>query len=451
MNATTTAEERLSDARTKLLLQAPWFGTLALRLRLQAGRTTTMATDGTTLFYSPEWVAAQPASVLRTVIAHEVMHCALGHPFRQRTRSHVEWNKACDHAVNLLLKAEDFDLWDGALADEQYAGLYAEDVFARLPKPEPPQPQPQPQQEQPDDDESDDEQEPEDQEGDDEQEQEESSEPSAEDGEGEQGDAESSAEPFDQPGEVLAPASASEQEGESDDSEGESSEGIDEQPAEPMTESDWQIAAEQATALALKAGQVGAETARIVREARQSRTDWRSILRRFLEQTIPQDYSWVSPNRRFVAGGLYLPGTVRENTPRLGIAVDTSGSINQRMLDLFASELQEIVRELRPTAIEVVYCDYDVAGAQTFTPDDEITLDAKGGGGTRFQPALDYFSDALEDRSEEPPAAVVYLTDLYGADVDDLIEPMYPTLWATLEGNQQPAPFGETVRLSEWE
>src|SRR5207244_3632167 len=103
--------------------------------------------------------------------------------------------------------------------------------------------------------------------------------------------------------------------------------------------------------------------------------------------TTPSDYSWTSPNRRYVAAGVYLPGTVKENTPRLALAIDTSGSIGQEMLDTFAAELSAIMLETRPAAIDVLYCDSRIQGdVETFTPDDgEITLTPRGGGGTRFQ------------------------------------------------------------------
>ncbi len=46
----------------------------------------TMATDGTHLYYDPAWVLERKQDELRGLWAHEVPHCALGHPFRQGSR-----------------------------------------------------------------------------------------------------------------------------------------------------------------------------------------------------------------------------------------------------------------------------------------------------------------------------------------------------------------------------
>src|SRR5262245_49226179 len=114
---------RCRKARTRLLGDKPWFGCLALRLGihevtgLDAALVGTAATDGTKLYVSDRWIAEQTDPVIRAVIAHEVLHCALEHPWRINGRDLDLFNQACDHVINLMLKAEGFELWEGALAD----------------------------------------------------------------------------------------------------------------------------------------------------------------------------------------------------------------------------------------------------------------------------------------------------------------------------------------------
>jgi predicted metal-dependent peptidase len=231
-----------------------------------------------------------------------------------------------------------------------------------------------------------------------------------------------------QPGQIVAP------EADQNEADGGSS--------DQMSAVDWQIATEQATALAKKAGRLPGDAERAVKANRASETNWREILRRFVEQTMPCDYSWTQPNRRYIAAGLYLPGTVRENMPRLAVAIDTSGSIGAIELELFARELTQILHEERPEAIDVIYCDFAVQHVESFSPDDpEIVLSAHGGGGTLFQPVFDHVAaqgDAL--------AALIYFTDLDGPAPQ---EPEYPVLWVTTEATALNGPFGETVRVSE--
>jgi predicted metal-dependent peptidase len=388
-----TAAKKVSQARTRLLLDSPWFGSLSMRLHVEeTDQFKTMATNGTRLLFNPHFVESVTEAELTGVIAHEVMHCALLHPYRIGTRNLKTWNMACDYAINTLLFAQGFSLPKGVLHDAQYDGMSAEQIYAQLDREQ----QQQQQQSQPN-------------QGGDQDEQ-----------GGDQGDDE-------QPGQIVAP------EADQNEADGSSS--------DQMSAVDWQIATEQATAIAKKAGRLPGDADRAVKANRASETNWREILRRFVEQTMPCDYSWTQPNRRYIAAGLYLPGTVRENMPRLAVAIDTSGSIGVEELNLFARELTQILHEARPEAIDVIYCDSAVRRVETFSPDDsEITLGAHGGGGTLFQPVFDHVA-----AQGDAPAALIYFTDLEGPAPQ---QPEYPVLWVTTQASALNGPFGETVRVS---
>jgi predicted metal-dependent peptidase len=99
-----TASEKLARARTQLLLNQPFFGTLCLRLKLAAEpRLPTMATDGQRILYNPGFVEKLSPAELEGVLAHEVLHCALAHQCRRGKRDLGLWNVACDYAVNPIL------------------------------------------------------------------------------------------------------------------------------------------------------------------------------------------------------------------------------------------------------------------------------------------------------------------------------------------------------------
>lgn len=74
-------------AMLALLLDHPFFGSLLFRLGGRAsGSIQTMATDGVSLFYNPEFVETLNAAELAGVLAHEVMHPALQHHTRRGDR-----------------------------------------------------------------------------------------------------------------------------------------------------------------------------------------------------------------------------------------------------------------------------------------------------------------------------------------------------------------------------
>jgi predicted metal-dependent peptidase len=90
---------RIQKARTALLLDHPFFGTLLFRLGAQARSSiATMATDGVSLYFNPQFVETLSAAEIAGTLAHEVMHPALQHHTRRGGRNPRRWNMACDYA-----------------------------------------------------------------------------------------------------------------------------------------------------------------------------------------------------------------------------------------------------------------------------------------------------------------------------------------------------------------
>jgi hypothetical protein len=216
-----------------------------------------------------------------------------------------------------------------------------------------------------------------------------------------------------------------------------------EQPGQ-MTEGDWKIAVEQALRVATMAGTVPAGMQGAVNGTREPRVDWVSELRDFVTHTVPNNYSWSSPARRFIGQGLYLPGIQSENLGTLVVAVDSSGS-TAPFLENFTSEFRGILREARPEKVVLIYCDAKVQSAMEMLPEDfDAKLTIKGGGGTKFQPVFDYV-----EKENIDPVALVYLTDLDNSDRGGVQEPGFPVLWVTPECVRKSGPFGRTVRIQE--
>src|SRR5260370_32378956 len=121
---------RIQKARTTLLLDHPFFGTLLFRL---GGRPSssiaTMATDGVSLFYNPEFVDTMNAAELAGVLAHEVMHPALQHHTRRGDRDQARWNIACDYAINPMLLDASLTLPKDVLIDNRLRGMSAERIY----------------------------------------------------------------------------------------------------------------------------------------------------------------------------------------------------------------------------------------------------------------------------------------------------------------------------------
>jgi len=130
-----TTEQKLTKAKTTLVLDQPFFGFL-LMSKLQfvkRDEIPTMATDGRKVYYNSAFVDSLPMKQLVGVLAHEVMHLALCHHTRRNAREMTKWNVACDFAINPLLKTSGFELPSGILDDPKFKDKYSEEIYSMLP------------------------------------------------------------------------------------------------------------------------------------------------------------------------------------------------------------------------------------------------------------------------------------------------------------------------------
>lgn len=133
------AHEIMVRSRVALLIDYPFFGTLAMRLELvEAPQIKTLDVDGKTLRYNPAYVKAQPTELNRSGMAHEVMHCVFDHcgaGGRGINLNPKKWNYAADYVVNNELHKAGFKIGPGWLYDPQFDGLTTEQVYALIPDP----------------------------------------------------------------------------------------------------------------------------------------------------------------------------------------------------------------------------------------------------------------------------------------------------------------------------
>jgi len=402
MKIETRNSQRIQKARTTLLLDHPFFGSLLYRLKDRESRAVkTMATDGVSLLWNPEFVETLSAATLAGTLAHEVMHPALHHHLRRSGRDPKRWNIACDYAINPLLVDAGLKLPEGVLLESRFRDMSAEQIYNLLESEEGADPDTDNDQQAsastdpnsgPDGSDS--------------------SEPSAPETDG-------------GIGQVLdAPLNAP---GESDDS-----------PTEQEQAREWEIAVKQAMTVAQQAGKMPAGLDRTMEGAAEASVNWRELLRRLWSETTAADYSWMRPNRRHLWRGLYLPGVVKEGIGEIVIAVDCSGSISGRQLRLFEAEARSILEGQRPERVYALYFDAVVQKVDIYEAGQPISLNPVGGGGTEFAPCFEWI-----DERGIMPQTMVFLTDLYGSFPSSA--PSYPVLWAST-GRRQ-APFGEVIPM----
>lgn len=132
---TRAAQTKFSRARANLILNHPFYATIALKLDCHPSEAVdTMATNGATIAYNPEFTNGLTDPECAGVVAHEVLHVAFKHHLRRGDRDPRGWNIAADYAINGILLDAGFTLPEGGLHNPAYAGMSAESIYDLLPE-----------------------------------------------------------------------------------------------------------------------------------------------------------------------------------------------------------------------------------------------------------------------------------------------------------------------------
>lgn len=374
------AEERMKKAIIKLQGRQPFFSYLALYLKFQKAKKGDLpdyagmgvASDGT-LIYSEEFVDKLTDEEIIGVLCHEVLHLALIHLLRRRTREMTKWNIGCDLAVNTILKKNRFNLPTGSLgADnndcfeivgitgmkkvEHISDKTAEELYDLLPDLK-------------------------------------EQYTNGYDGKGNYG--------FD-----------------------EHKEGTGTQGEKQKQENEWLKRIEEAYTNSKMRGQHPCGLERYIEELKKSQINWRALLQKYLQALLPSDYTWARRSKKSMATNIYMPNILKEKIDVV-VMIDLSGSIGKKEMTEFLSEIialskafsQQIDMRLL-THDTKVHNDYKVSNGSI----DKIKkLKLCGGGGTDFQEPLNY----IEEKRIKPEC-LIWLTDGYG---DKFKKPKYPIIW----------------------
>lgn len=393
-----------------------------MRLPLVAagGWCRTTASDARSLYYNAEWISALSIAQVQFVLAHEALHCALGHFARRGHRVKRLWDLACDFAVNPLLVAEGLAPPAEAVVLDLYAGMAAEEIYPCL-------------------DDTLDEETLDDHQWDGE----------ADDGggqgasgndaaQGQGGGGKQEQNPDAGGATPKAPQGAS---GESADAPPSSPSPLTGREREQLDQQ-WRRHLAAAAQRAREAGKLSGQMARLVDDALAPQVSWRALLAQYLSQIAREDYSYQRPHRRGGGSGEAILPSLRSRAGDLVVALDISGSVSDEDLAQFVGEINAIKGAL-PVRITLLACDAALApdGPWHFEPWQTLTLPRKfvGGGGTDFAPVFDWVK-----KEGLRPDVLIYFTDADGGFPGHA--PDYPVIWLVKGG--KPVPWGRRVPLS---
>ena len=406
-------ENKLTKARTQLILDKPFLGNLVLRLPMKAAGSwcRTSATDAKSFYYNPSFIEKLDNHQTKFVLIHEALHCALTHFARRGNRDKHKWDLACDFAINPLLVKEGFRPPLDVPIFSKYESMIAEEIYPMIDDSIDTEPMDQHLYDDNPKDDAD-----------------ESDGGMREDSlDGQKDDTSSK-------GQDNKPSQGNSNSGD-----------LAEQPS-PLTpdemqelSSRWQKNLASSAQLAQQAGKLDGEFAKLVDFFLQPQLSWQSLLAQYMSTLARDDFSYARPSRR--SGNAILP-SLRSSQIDITVAIDTSGSITQEEIDEFISEINAIKSNMR-ASITLIACDEKVNDnlIWRFEAWDELQFPASlgGGKGTDFNPVFDYI-----DEQDSPSSVLIYFTDAMGKFPQ--FEPNYPVMW--LVKGKEPIPWGSRIQLN---
>jgi len=176
-------------------------------------------------------------------------------------------------------------------------------------------------------------------------------------------------------------------------------------------ENDWLNKVEEAYVGAKMRGQVPSGIERLISNLHKSRVNWKAMLQKYIQSYIPYDYTYCRPNKKSISAGFYMPDYLKEKI-HIAVTIDTSGSIGQKELTDFLSEIVGLARSYQNRIDMRLIC-HDTEVCEDLLINngniDKIkNLKCKGGGGTSHEDVFKH----IEKNMPECKVAL-FLTDGY--------------------------------------
>ena len=368
-------DAKISQAKAKLLVEYPYFGTLATKLKIVINDDIeAFKSDGKKVEINSEYLNTIALNELEFIFANGAMHTSLAHEARKNERSGWLWQMATDMAISDMLVENGLEMPYGAQYRKRFCGMYAEEIYAEL------------------------------------------------------------------KADILREDENLEYE--ADNTDDVQNDKKQEQTQEQIQEEilQEQLFAQEAIALLekeFKSGEVPHSIERFFKLNIFGKIDWREELKVALDKYFRDDYTLLPPSKKLLSYGIYLPSSVSQ-TFRLVIVVDSSGSVDEILLNEFLSEVNFLMTLVNNYQIELIVCDDKVHSHKTFYSGDRLEAVLKGGGATDFRPAFKFVETAFDEVK-----LLLYFTDLEG--FFPLTSPNYEVKWVCKK--EQEVPFGELLLL----
>jgi len=390
-----TYQQKITKAKARLMLEQPYFGTIASSLDLKKNNEIlTFVSDGYTMSYNSEYLERLNLDEVEFMMANGAMHTVLQHTERLNNRTQWLWQTATDYVVNAMLVKNGMTAPEYANYEPKFEGMYAEEVYDILRS-----------------------------------EMMDNSDYSME---------QETEQITDANDDIHAENITMHEDLESNDLAKDTQTQQDSQEKkETATTEEMQEHMEQIFQKLKRQGDLPKDLAFVIPQYFSHQVDWREFLYGYIATHAKTSYSFSPPNMKYLYRGIYLP-SLSSDLLRVIIAIDTSGSVDETLLGTFLAEVSSMMQQYPNYEIDLITADAKVHTCKTFLPGEPLTYEVNGGGGTDFRPVFDYI-----DKHIDYPTLLLYFTDGQGTFPKDT--PSYDVLWVMPEPIE--IPFGEVVIL----
>ena len=353
----------------------------------------TMATDGYYIYVDSGFCDDLDENEIMGVLAHEVLHCVLGHLDRRGERDRAVWGMAIDYATNALLLEAGLILPKDRLHDQIFRGMTAEDIYEQLLK----------------------------------------------EGAGDSKKRKKNG------SEIDVHTAGLDRHVDPGDIEG-----------APQRNQDFPTAVERqrlriSLTKELSSQLPGRESGywdEEIKKATSTQISWERFLARFVSGLRRNDYRIYPFNKKHIWRGLFLPSIGAPGPDHLVVAIDTSASMTSKILSTVLAEIDGL-RGQTECKLTLIECDTEIKGTDIFESWELTSVNFKmkqfrGRGGTSLKPPFEWVNQ-ISIEGGQTPDALIYLTDGYGAFPET--PPPYPCLWVVPKGGVTGVPFGEVLHL----
>ena len=148
---------------------------------------------------------------------------------------------------------------------------------------------------------------------------------------------------------------------------------------------------------------------RLVDFAYGNKINWKKLLKKYINGYFPSSLTWQKPNKKYEK--VILP-SIDKKLGKALVIVDTSGSISDKELNEFLSEIYSLLRNR--ARIRLLTHDYEVQNDVEIRNVEELKkVEIKGGGGTSFNNVAKYIHE-----KKIKYKAIFWLTDGYGDKIN---------------------------------